>query len=57
MDVFDLINEVEDWETDMFGEKQSREWNSEILVNLYVYLIGEEVMDDIMDNVEMSISC
>ena len=47
--VFDVIECVQEWEEMNFGEAYTKVSNSEKLVNMYVYIIGEEVVNDYMN--------
>lgn len=44
--VFDVIGCVQDYEKFNFGETYTDVSNSEKLVNMYVFIIGEEIVND-----------
>ena len=50
--VFDAIEKVQTYEKDNFGEVYTDLSNPEKLVNTLYYIIGEEVLYEIMDGVE-----
>ena len=45
LNVFDIIREVKFYEIEMFGEFLTDVSNSEKLVNMYVYIKGEEILN------------
>ena len=50
---FEAIGEIQDYENDNFGEIHTKLDNSENVVNMYVYIQGEELLGDIQaDNIE-----
>ena len=51
-DVFDAIEKVQTYEKDNFGEVYTDLSNPEKLVNMLYYIIGEEVLYEIMDGME-----
>ena len=51
-DVFDAIEKVQTYEQDNFGEVYTDLSNPEKLVNMLYYIIGEEVLNEMMDGVE-----
>ena len=46
VDVFDAVDTVREYEMDNFGEMNTKV-NSEAIVNIYVYILGEELLSDI----------
>ena len=52
-DVFDAIEKVQTYEQDNFGEVYTDLSNPEKLVNMLYYIIGEEVLIEMMDGVEV----
>ena len=50
--VFDVIECVQEWEEMNFGEAYTKVSNSEKLVNMYVYIIGEEIVSDYRNQLE-----
>lgn len=51
-DVWEAIEKVQTYETENFGEVYTDLSNPEKLVNLLYYIIGEEVLYEMMDGVE-----
>ena len=51
--VFDAIDKVRTYEKDNFGEIYTDLSNPEKLVNMLYYIIGEEVLYEMMDGVEV----
>jgi hypothetical protein len=47
-DAFDVIGAVQQYEEDNFGEAQTDLSSSEKVANMYAYIRGEELMDDII---------
>ena len=43
IDTFELIEHVQDWERDNFGDTNTK-LNSESMVNMLVYIVGSEVL-------------
>ncbi|HEY8390534.1 MAG TPA: hypothetical protein VIL26_06270 [Clostridia bacterium] len=52
-DVFNAIEKVQTYEKDNFGEVYTDLSDPERLVNMLYYIIGEEVLYEIMDNVNV----
>jgi len=50
--VWDAIDKVREYETDNFGEVYTDLSNPEKLVNMLYYIIGEEVLREMLDNSE-----
>lgn len=50
--VFDAIEKVQGYEKDQFGETYTDVSNPEKLVNMLFYIIGEEVLFDMMDGID-----
>ena len=50
--VWDAIDKVREYETDNFGEVYTDPSNPEKLVNMLYYIIGEEVLWEMLDNSE-----
>ena len=48
IDIFDLIEEVQEYEKDHFGET-TISINSESQVNMFVYIKGEEIISDLYE--------
>jgi hypothetical protein len=44
-DVFEIINFIKDYEQNHFGELTTDLSNPEAIVNMYVYIIGEEIVN------------
>ena len=51
-DVFEAIEKVQAYEEDNFGEVYTDLSNPEKLVNMLYYIIGEEVLHEMMDDIE-----
>ena len=51
-DVFEAIEKVQTYEKDNFGEIYTDLSNPEKLVNMLYYIIGEEVLFEMMDGIE-----
>ena len=52
VDAFDAVDAVREYEVDNFGEMNTKV-NSESIVNMYVYILGEELLGDIgADSIE-----
>lgn len=43
---FDIIRYIKDYENDIFGEVSTDLSSSESVVNMYVYIIGEELLEE-----------
>ena len=50
-DTFSVIAEIKDYEEMNFGESHTDFSSSEAVVNMYVYILGEEVIQDCFDEV------
>lgn len=48
---FEAIEEIKQYENDNFGEVSTDFSNSEKVVNMYVYIQGEQVLYDIQDQI------
>ena len=51
-DVFDAIEKVQTYEKENFGNVYTDLSNPEKLINMLYYIIGEEVLNEMMDGVE-----
>ena len=51
-DVFRAIGKVQTYEKDNFGESYTDLSNPEKLINMLYYIIGEEVLHEMMDGIE-----
>lgn len=49
---FDIINFIKDYEQDNFGEVSTDFSNPENVVNMYVYIIGEEIVWEYLAKLE-----
>tara|TARA_Y100001973_G_C5170858_1_gene318977 strand:- start:790 stop:1134 length:345 start_codon:yes stop_codon:yes gene_type:complete len=47
--VLDIIGFIKDYEMNNFGECYTDLTNSEKIVNMYVYILGEEIVNDFMN--------
>ena len=52
-DVFDALEKVQTYEEETFGEIYTDLSNPEKLVNMLYYIIGDEVLSEMMDGVEV----
>lgn len=50
--VFDIINFIKEYEQDNFGEVSTDFTSPESIVNMYAYIIGEEVVSNYRDEQE-----
>ena len=50
--VFEAIRKVQEYERNRFGELYTELSNPEKFVNMLYYIIGEEVLSEMMDNIE-----
>ena len=48
--VFDVINIIKEYETEMFGEVTTDFSDPERVVNMYVYIVGEQIVQDYFFN-------
>ena len=48
--VFDVINIIKEYETEMFGEVTTDFSEPERVVNMYVYIVGEQIVQDYFFN-------
>ena len=49
-DVFDCIETIQEYEDNNFGERYTDVSDPEKLVNMYVYVIGEQLIEDQINN-------
>jgi len=47
IDTFEAIGVCQEWEENVLGEKQKSYDNSETTVNMYVYVMGEELLNEL----------
>jgi hypothetical protein len=52
-DVFEALEKVQTYEKDNFGEVNTDLSNPEKLINMLYYIIGEEVLFEMMDGIEV----
>lgn len=52
-DVFDAIERVNEYEDEQFGERYTKTHDPEKLINMLYYVIGEEVLFEMMDGIEV----
>ena len=50
--VFKAIEEIKQYEQDNFGEVTTDFSSSEKVVNMYVYIIGEYILNDLIKNIK-----
>ena len=48
-EVFEVIDYIKDYENLNFGQVTTDFSNPEAVVNMYVYIIGEEIIQDVID--------
>ena len=53
-EVFNVINFIKDTEMDNFGEVYTDFSSAEAVVNMYVYIIGEEIVSDYINQLEVA---
>ncbi len=51
-ETFDIINAVKGYEQDNFGEVSTLLYDPEKVVNMYTYIIGEEILGEFCDILE-----
>tara|TARA_R110000787_G_scaffold117674_1_gene228359 strand:- start:29 stop:424 length:396 start_codon:yes stop_codon:yes gene_type:complete len=49
-EVFNIINFIKEYENDNFGEVNTDFSSSESVVNMYVYIIGETIVNEYLEN-------
>lgn len=49
-ETFNIINFIKEYENDNFGETTTDFSSPEAIVNMYVYIIGESIVNDYRDN-------
>jgi hypothetical protein len=49
-DAFDCISEIQEYENDHFGSVTTDLSEPERVVNMYVYIIGEQVLEDVISD-------
>ena len=47
-DAFDCIGDIQEYENDNFGQVTTNLSEPEHVVNMYVYIIGEEILEDVV---------
>tara|TARA_Y100000593_G_C4149058_1_gene256138 strand:+ start:212 stop:556 length:345 start_codon:yes stop_codon:yes gene_type:complete len=52
--VFNVIQYIKEYEIDNYGEVTSDFSSSESVVNMYVFIIGEEIIEDVIKEVKKS---
>ena len=55
-DVFNVISYIKEWEQDNFGECYTDLSDPEKIVNMYVYIIGENLIHEVYDDLELIIN-
>ena len=50
-EVFECINIIKDYEQDNFGQVITDFTDAEHVVNMYTYIIGEEIVQDYLDSI------
>ena len=51
-EVFNVIGFIKDWEQDNFGEVHTDFTQPEKVVNIYTYIIGQELVNEYLDQIE-----
>jgi hypothetical protein len=51
--VFEVINIIKEYENDNFGEVNTDFSEAEKVVNMYVYIVGEEIANDYINSLEV----
>ena len=51
-EVFECINIIKDYEQDNFGEIYTDLSDVERVVNMYVYIVGEQILQDVINNIK-----
>ena len=49
---FECIGIIQEYEKDNFGEVTTDLSNSESVVNMYVYIVGEHILQDVINNIK-----
>ena len=49
---FDIIGIIKDYEQDNFGEIYTDLSDVERVVNMYVYIVGEQILQDVINNIK-----
>ena len=49
---FECIGIIQDYEKDNFGEVTTDLSSSESVVNMYVYIVGEHILEDVINDVK-----
>ncbi len=47
--VFDVIEYIQDYEQDNFGEVHTDLTSPEAVVNMYAYILGEEILNEVLE--------
>jgi predicted Ser/Thr protein kinase len=47
IDAFEAIGVCQEWEENVLGEMHKRYENAEVTVNMYVYVMGEELLNEV----------
>ena len=53
-EVFNIINFIKEYEMDNFGEVYTDFSEAERVVNMYTYIIGEEIVSDYINQLEVA---
>ena len=49
---FDIIGDIKEYEEDNFGELYTDLSDVEKVVNMYVYIVGESILEDVINNIK-----
>ena len=56
-EVFNIINIIKEYENDNFGEVNTDFSDPERVVNMYVYIVGEYIVNDYINSLEEKKAC
>ena len=49
---FDVIGDIKEYEKNEFGELYTDLSDAEKVVNMYVYIVGESILEDVINNIK-----
>ena len=53
--VFDVISIIQDYENDNYGELHTDITDAEKVVNMYIYIVGEHILQDVINDFKKEI--
>ena len=56
-EVFNVINIIKEYENDNFGEVNTDFSDAEKVVNMYVYIVGEHIVNEYRNSLEEEKAC